>query len=142
MSRSSALWWWIGVVVSTSVVLVGAFDSHLWHLPPETPFDNIDSSHAVEWRFLDEASAIVAAGSTFTVHAPDTDTEMSLYMMSVGLLPKSTPIPTSYYGGPVAASAAAEFVLSYGIEADETTDSDCTIAIAGGYVTVRGQSRK
>jgi hypothetical protein len=144
MTRSQipALTWWAGVMISACLVLIGAFDIDLSSLPPETPFDNTRSGHAEQWRFLDEASTIVPAGSTFTVDAPEADTEMSLYMMSIGLLPNSTPIPRSYFGTPVAASESARFVLSFGIENTQTNDAVGTTKVAGGFVTDRDVSRR
>jgi len=135
-----ALSWWVGGVVATALVLQGAFANDRWRLPPETPFDNTRSSHAEQWRFLDEASELVPPGATVTIQAPDPDTEMSLSMMAVGLLPGATVIPRTYYGRSVAASAKARFVLAFGTDAGDTRDTGLSVEIAGGTVTDRGSS--
>ncbi len=130
--------WAIGGVVATGIVLLGTLEMDVSQIPPDTPFDNTRSGHAEQWRFLDEASELVPPGATFTIHAADPDTEMSLYMMAVGLLPEATVIPRTYYGRPVAASARARFVLTFGAGAGAARDAGRSIEIAGGTVTDRG----
>lgn len=130
--------WWIGVVAATSLVVLSGITMELFHLPPETPFDNTRSGHAEQWHFLHEASAHVPAGATFTIQAADSDTAMSLYMLAVGLLPDATAIPRTYYGQPVAASASARFVVAFGADAGDQSGAGRSIAIAGGTVTDRG----
>jgi hypothetical protein len=129
--------WWVGAALSSALVLAGAIRTDISRLPPETPFDNTGSGHAEQWRFLVAASDRVPADATFTVHAADPDTEMSLYMMSVGLLPGSTAIPASYWGRPVAAAADARFVLDFGAEVAETAESQRSVALPGGFLTDR-----
>ncbi len=138
MQRAPELSWWIGGVVATALVLHGAFANDRWRLPPETPFDNTHSGHAEQWRFLDEASELVPPGATVTIRAPDPDTEMSLSMMAVGLLPEATVVPRTYYGRPVAASAGARFVLTFGAGAGKGDGPGHPVEIAGGTVTDRG----
>jgi hypothetical protein len=138
MKTVSELSWWIGGFVATVFVLQGAFANDRWLLPPETPFDNTHSGHAEQWLFLDEASELVPPGATVTIHAPDPDTEMSLSMMAVGLLPETTIMPRTYYGRPVAASAGARFVLTFGAGAGKSDDPVRAVVIAGGTVTDRG----
>jgi hypothetical protein len=137
MKTVSELSWWIGGVVATVFVLQGAFANDSWRLPPETPFDNTHSGHAEQWRFLEETSELVPPGATVTIHAPDPDTEMSLAMMAVGLLPQATMTPRTYYGRSVAASAGARFVLTFGAGAGESDDPGRSVEIAGGTVTDR-----
>lgn len=136
--RFFELAWRIGAVVATALVLLGAVDNDRCRLPPETPFDNTRSGHAEQWRFLDEASQLVPVGATVTIHAPDPDTEMSLSMMAVGLLPRATVIPRTYFGRPAAASAGARFVLTFGAGAGGIDDPGRSVEIAGGTVTDRG----
>ena len=128
--------WWTGVAISFGLVLAGWFATNLSNIPPMTPFDNTGSGHAEQWSFLREASALVPADSTFTIEAPDPDTEMSLYMMAVGLLPGSTAIPGTYYGQPVAA-ASARFVLAFGVDHAGSVHPDRTTAVTDGFVTDR-----
>jgi hypothetical protein len=130
--------WWIGGVVATGIVLLGALRVDVSHIPLDTPFDNTRSGHAEQWRFLDEASELVPAGATVTIHAPDPDTEMSLSMMAVGLLPRAAMIPRAYYGRSVAASAGARFILTFGAGAGESDGPGRSVEITGGTVTDRG----
>jgi len=132
--------WWIGGVVATGIVLLGVLQVDVSHIPPDTPFNNTSSGHAEQWRFLDEASELVPAGATVTIHAPDPDTEMSLSMMAVGLLPHAAMIPRAYYGRSVDASAGAQFVLTFGAGADESDGPGRSVEIAGGTVTDRGST--
>ena len=138
MQKVPRLSWWIGGFVATALVLLGAVDTARCRLPPETPFDNTRSGHAEQWRFLSEASELIPPGATLTIRAPDPDTEMSLSMMAVGLLPEATVIPKTYYGRTVHASAEARFVLTFGIKAGKSEDQGRSVEIAGGVVTDRG----
>jgi len=140
--RSSivALSWWLGVAISAVLIVLAAANSDLSRLPPTSPFDNTDSGHAEQWRFLDQASRLVPDNETFTVRASDSPTEMSLYTMSVGLLPRSTGIPKTYYGKSVGTSASARFVLVFGAEPARDEDAGRTTPIDGGFVIDRGPS--
>jgi hypothetical protein len=138
MQKVPELSWWIGGLVATALVLLGALDTARCRLPPETPFDNTRSGHAEQWRFLSEASELVPPGATVTIRAPDPDTEMSLAMMAVGLLPEATVVPRTYYGRPVSASAGARFVLTFGTGAGENEDTGRSNEITGGAVIDRG----
>lgn len=108
------LLWWFGAVISLVMLLA----QPLWRddLEPSqrTPFDNSGTGHAEQWRFLHEAAQFIPKNSSFTVVAGDRDVEMSLSMMSVGLLAESRLMPSSYYGEKVPAGASARFVLEYG----------------------------
>jgi hypothetical protein len=130
--------WWIGVLIATGLVVVGGVSVDLSLLPPETPYDHTRSGHAEQWRFLREVSLHVPAGATFTINAPDADTEMSLYAMAVGLLPEATAVPRTYYGRPVVTSASARFVVTFGAEGGSPRGAGLSIAVAGGSVTDRG----
>ncbi len=141
MQSVPELSWWIGVFFASALVLFGAADNERSRFPPETPFDNTRSSHAEQWRFLNEAAKIVPHRATVTIHAPHPDTEMSLSMMAVGLLPEAEVIPRTYYRRSVAASAGARFVLTFGTGAGGTRDTGRSVEIAGGTVTDRGSPR-
>jgi len=130
--------WWIGVVVATGIILVGGPTVGDVRLPPESPFEATRSGHAEQWLFLKEVATIVPEGSSVTIRATDPDVEMSLYMMAVGLVPRATVSPRSYYGRPVAGSESARFVATFGAEPGDTDISTVTIAVAGGFVTDRG----
>ena len=135
--RIAFLCWWLGLVIATGLVLRGALGLEVSRLPPKTPFDGTRSGHAEQWRFLDAASHLVPEGATFTIHAADPETEMSLYMMSVGLLPESTAIPATYWGQAVAASGRARFVLTFEPDKRDTAAPDRSVALPGGFLTDR-----
>ena len=128
--------WWAGVAVLVVWLLLGASSTDLTAIPPDSPFDGTGSGHAEQWLFLDAASSVVPAGSTFTVDAPDRSTEMSLYMISVGLLPHAIAVPATYYGTPVAAAETARFVLAYGGDS-EVDGAVHTTRVRGGVVLDR-----
>lgn len=133
--------WWIGAAVAAGLVLFDGFAADGLKLPPVTPFDNTRSGHAEQWFFLHEASASLPPGSTFTIHANDPDTEMSLYMMAVGLMPDSTAVPRRYYGRLTAASASARFVLVFGNQAEPVDARFGSVRLTGGLMTDRGAPR-
>lgn len=139
-SQLATLSWWIGAVIAAVLVVVGGPPIDTLHRAPATPFDNTRSGHAEQWRFLQDASMIVPPGSSFTIHAVDPETEMSLYMMAVGILPLATPIPRTYFGRQIDSSESARFRLTFGIEVGDTDDGQSRTAIAGGIVTDRGSS--
>lgn len=63
--------------------------------------DWTSAAYAEEWLFLRLASGLVRRGATYAVRAADPHREMSLYMISIGLLPASRPIPATYWGYPI-----------------------------------------
>lgn len=136
--RMTSLVWWIGVVVATGLVVAGVPKTVGPRPTAGTPFDATGTGHAEQWRFLDEVSSIVPEGSTLTIHAADAGTEMSLFMMAVGLVPQATVVPRSYYGRPVAGSESARFVATFGAEPGDSGDSTVRVVVAGGCVTDRG----
>lgn len=81
---------------------------------PVTPLDRTDASAARQWLFLRRAATIVPPGATYTVIAPAGDVEMNLFMMSLGLLPRARPLPSSYYSVPAPQiGSRARYVLAY-----------------------------
>jgi len=133
--------WWLGTVASLLVLLgiplrIGSIDCSL-----RSPFDNIRSGHAAQWIFLSHAAQHVPRGATFTVRAPDHDTEMSLFMMAVGLLPEASPLPSSYYGQATALGDRARFVLEMNGSESEQPSPTRTVAIAGGQISERSVPR-
>lgn len=135
--RVGRLVWWLGAVISSGFVVLGAARIGVSNLPPRTPFDATASGHDAQWRFLAEASQLLPGGTTLTVRADDHDTEMSLYMMAVGLFPEATVVPGSYYGRAVAASATARFVLAFGGTPSEGIEGEVTEVLAGGLLIDR-----
>lgn len=132
--------WWLGVMIS-----VITFFSHLYR--PDgidhslrSPFDNTRSGHAEQWIFLSEAARHVPPGVSFTVLAADRETEMSLFMIGVGLLPESSPLPSSYYGQSTSAGDRARFVLELDRPRTAHSPRDQVIEISGGRVIDRSAS--
>ena len=87
---------------------------------PTSPLDNVAGLSETPrhgWAFLWQVREILPPGATYTVVAPDRDTEMSLYMLSWAVLTECRALPTSYYGTPTPERGAeARFVLAYGCE--------------------------
>jgi hypothetical protein len=84
---------------------------------PQTPMDRTSGRYAEEWLFLRLASGSVPRGATYGVRAADLKQEMSLHMMSLGLLPASRPIPASYWDRPLEPSGERpDFLLVFRCE--------------------------
>ena len=129
--------WCLGALISVVILLAHSYRFDAIDLTRRSPFDNTGSGHAEQWIFLEEASRQVPEGASFTVVAPDRDTEMSLFMMAVGLVPESSPVPSSYYGQSTGRGDLAEFVLRFG-ESGSLPPSEIPVAsISGGRVTQR-----
>ena len=129
--------WWLGVVISVMTLWVhphrhGAID---WSL--DSPFDNTHSGQAEQWIFLRQAARHVPRDASFTILAADRDTEMSLFMMAVGLLPEARPLPSSYYGQSLGTGEQARFVLEFGTSGSTRPLERCSMAITGGRLTKR-----
>jgi hypothetical protein len=129
--------WWFGTAASLVLLFAIPFHRGPIRCVLRSPFDNTHSGHAEQWTFLSEAAHHVPAGATFTVHAQDRDTEMSLYMMALGLLPEASPLPSSYYGRPTVVGHRARFVLD--LNGSESVESRGTrsVAICGGWIRER-----
>lgn len=106
--------WWLGVVIATIFLFGNTFRDGPIDFTLQTPFDNTHSGHAEQWAFLRAAATHVPPSGAFTIAAPDGETEMSLYMMAVGLLPESRPIPSSYYGTPTEPDGDVRFIFDFG----------------------------
>lgn len=134
--------WWAGVVITTALLLAHPHLRGPAVLATRTPFDNTGSGHAEQWAFLRAAAAHIPQGASFTVVAQDVDTEMSLFMMAVGLLPDSRPIPSSYYGEAVEAGGDARFVLEFGDFADPQPPWTVASRLPGGRLLDRRTDRE
>ena len=129
--------WWLGVVVSAVALLVHSHRHGEIDLSMSSPFDNTRSGHAEQWIFLNEAARHVPHDASFTVLAPDRASEMSLFMMAVGLLPEASPFPSSYYGQSTGVVDQARFVLQFeGAGSAQSLEIHST-EITGGRVTIR-----
>lgn len=81
---------------------------------PQSPVDRTLWRYAEEWLFLAKARAWVPAGATVTVAASEPRREVSLYILSLGLLLESRPLPGLYFDAPSEqAKRPAEFILSF-----------------------------
>lgn len=129
--------WWSGVVVATVALLAPLHHQGAVTLSLSSPFDNTASGHAEQWRFLSEAAEHVPDGASFTVVARDRETEMSLFMMAVGLLPHASPRPTSYYGRSTSIGNTAQFVLEYEGATRGRTPDEHAVRVTGGWVRQR-----
>jgi hypothetical protein len=129
--------WWFGAVVSLALLLSIPLRMGVIDFSRRSPFDNTRSGHAEQWRFLNEAAFHVPRGATFSVLAPDGDTEMSLFMMAVGLLPEASPLPSSYYGQATEIGDHARFVLEFEAPGSVQSPEQRATAIAGGRVMKR-----
>ena len=131
------LLWWVGALISLTMLLAHPFRHDDLELSQRTPFDNTGTWHAEQWRFLHQAAQLIPKNASFTVVAGDHDVEMSLSMMSVGLLAEARLLPSSYYGEPVPAGAAARFVLEYGDSRRSRQGETFVALIPGGTLWER-----
>jgi hypothetical protein len=128
--------WLAGAFISVAI-LVLSYHSGEIHLSRRSPFDNTGSGHAEQWIFLSEAAGHIPRGASFTVLAEDRATEMSLFMMSVGLMPEGLPLPSSYYGQAKEAGNLARFVLEFGALREPRTGESPVATVTGGRVYER-----
>lgn len=104
------------------VTLLFAGPVHFWVneppsrrlLQPLTPVDLTLDHAARQWTFLASAEPLLPRGATVTVQAADPDDEMSLYMLALGLFPRNTVVPESYWGRKVEPRMHADYELSFG----------------------------
>lgn len=111
--RVSSVLWIAGTLALLAPPLVRWIDSPVSLAIPLTPVDRVNWLYARQWALVQEAREVVPAGETFTTIAKDKDDEMLLFMLSVGVIRKRFPIPTSYWHRPVAEGAQARYVVSY-----------------------------
>lgn len=82
---------------------------------PATPVDRVREDYAIQWRFLWEARHSVLPGSTYTVRASTPAAETTLFLFSLGLCTRRTPLPSSYYGRPTPdLGRKAHYVIALG----------------------------
>lgn len=135
--RLVAAVWWLGIVISAVMLFVQPLRRGEIDLSLISPFDNTRSGHAEQWIFLSEAARHVPRDASFTVLAPDRDSEMGLFMMAVGLLPEASPLPSSYYGQPTGVGDQARFVLELAGPSPEQSLEIQSTEIIGGRVKTR-----
>lgn len=112
---------------------------HFWTGPkappirkPETPLDLMRPEAAAHWRFARAAGPHLPPRSTYTVTAPTRDEEMSVFMISVGLITHATGLATSYFSvhHPQFGNRA-EYILAYACAGAEPTAQLVTYAPGG-----------
>lgn len=110
---------------------------------PQTPMDRTSGRYAEEWLFLRLASGSVPRGATYAVRAADLRREMSLYMISLGLLPASRPIPQSYWGDPLAepSEERPDYLLVFRCERPPGEDYRLVQGVLGSCVYAREKPR-
>ena len=79
---------------------------------PDVPPARVNPAFAAQWRFLEKAKRTLPEGVSFTVRHADLDSEMSLFMFSLGMLLDQQPLPSSYFNGARPDGAAAEYILA------------------------------
>ena len=78
------------------------------------PVSRIHSNLEAQWRFLSEAAVAVPPGASYTVAARDPDTEMSLLMLSLGVMLDRRPRPATYFNQPTPGGGRdARFILAF-----------------------------
>jgi hypothetical protein len=137
-------WIWLGG--AAAVLIAGLFTSrassagHLFRVPA-TPLDQTNDRLAPLWSFLVEVRDRVPEGASYTLVAPDRDDEMSLYMLSLGILYRQTALPSSYFGEARPEGARARYVLAYGGALRGTEGALPVFRARNGIVYARPRSR-
>ena len=105
--------------------------------PPQTPIDHVSPDGAAQWRFLMDARPWIPDGADYTVESSGPDREMSLFMLSLGIYPRSHALPTTYFGMPFASiGARARYVLDEGCRLREP-GRRTLVRLSGGCVERR-----
>ena len=81
---------------------------------PNSPFDLTLEPAAHRWIFLASARPLLPRDAVVTVRAANPDDEMSLYMLALGLFPKDSVVPRSYWGARVDPKLHASYELAFG----------------------------
>jgi hypothetical protein len=120
--------WWLGVALMLAM-MTPKLVQHLLSIPPDRPVSPLDNTRpelASQWQFVEAAVKHVPAGESLTIRACNTDDELTLYMMALGLAAAANPQPSSYYGTPTPeVGGRARFVLEFGgcgIEEEQVTE--------------------
>ena len=103
------------LLLAAPVVLeIASSDGDGWALPV-TPLDRSPGKASKLWLFLDLAREHLPEGATYTVVAADSESEMWLFMIAIGLFVDHQILPTSYFGNSLPeVGGRAEYVLAFG----------------------------
>lgn len=105
---------------------------------PTTPIDGVPGPGPAQWRLLMDARPWIPAGSEYTLHASDADREMNLYMLSLGVFPRSQALPTHYFGMDFSAIGdRARYVIDEGCRGSSDLRIRTLARFAGGCVERR-----
>jgi hypothetical protein len=112
-SRISAAAWVGGTLALVALTLARWIAAPPSLAIPATPVDRTNSYYARHWALVNEARSVIPPGQTYTVIASDPDSEMLLFMLSLGVLTDHMPFPSSYFRVPMPHGKSARFVVSY-----------------------------
>jgi hypothetical protein len=111
--RTSTAVWVLGTLALVTLTLVRWNSLPASLSVPATPVDRTNPFYARHWTLLHEARGVIPPGQTYTAVAVDRESEMLLYMLSLGVLSDHRPIPSSYFRIPLPRGKSARFVISY-----------------------------
>jgi hypothetical protein len=111
--RTPAAAWVIGTLVLVTLTLARWIAAPSSLAIPATPVDRTNAYYARHWSLVNEARRVIPPGQTYTVIAADRDSEMLLFMLSLGVLTDHRPLPSSYFRVPLPHGKCARFVISY-----------------------------
>jgi hypothetical protein len=121
-SANADVVWWLAAALAV-LLFHAPFWKHARDIAPlavpETAVDRVSPDLARQWTLLMNAREWIPPGSDYTVRSEPPDREMSLYMLSMGIFPRSRPVPSSYYLVPY---------LSLGNRAKYVIDENCRFA--------------
>ena len=105
---------------------------------PETPIERVRPDWSRQWAFLMDARNSIPPGADYTVRAATPDEEMALYILSMGVFPRSRSVPFSYYGVEHRTlSDAARFVIDEDCRNAERPPAEVVARFRGGCVRRR-----
>ena len=114
-ARPTTLW-----IAGTCLLLVrpllGVFSAAGSLQIPGTPMDHVNGQYASMWMLLEQAKEVIPAAQTYTTVARGGEEEESLlFILSLGVLPDRTALPTSYWSvHQPGQGERARYVVSYG----------------------------
>lgn len=111
--RTSAVVWLLGTLALVALTLARWIAAPASLTVPATPVDRTNPFYARHWILLHEARGVIPPGQTYTAVAVDGESEMLLYMLSLGVLTDQRAIPSSYFRTPLPRGKSAHFVISY-----------------------------
>jgi hypothetical protein len=107
--------WMLGSALILLVALSDALASaRPFFAASDVPVARLHGRLRDQWLFLQEIRNSIPPGATYTVHSSNRDVEMSVFMISLGVLTRNEPRPRSYFGVETAdGGRTARFVVVY-----------------------------